>query len=223
MSPGTRAAARPADASAAARRRLLAQLPQQGVTDPQVLAALDRIAREQFVDEAFRSRAYENTALPIGHAQTISQPAVVGLMTQALFEGGARPRRVLEIGTGSGYQTAVLAALVETVFTVERLRPLTELARQRLQRLGFRNIHFGYADGSLGWAPYAPYDGIVVTAAAREIPQSLLEQLAPGGRLVVPVGPAGSQLLQCVERGPSGPVSRTLASVSFVPLLTGKA
>jgi protein-L-isoaspartate(D-aspartate) O-methyltransferase len=131
---------------------------------------------------------------------------------------------VLEVGTGSGYQTAVMAALVETVFTVERIRALTESARTRLAAMGVRNVHFGYADGTLGWSPYAPYDGIVVTAGGSEIPQALVDQLAPGGRLVIPVGPTGAQSLRLIERSPGGiTVERDLGAVTFVPLLTGKA
>lgn len=206
------------------RARLVDELRKAGVTDERVLAVIGRIARHEFVEEALASEAYKNRPLPIGHAQTISQPYIVGLMTQAVLgERTKKLPRVLEIGTGSGYQTAVLAELVETVFTVERLRPLTESARTRLQRLGYRNVHFGYADGMRGWAPYAPYDGIVVTAAAAEIPPALKEQLAVGGRLVIPVGPPGAQELQLVERDAQGYSERRLANVSFVPLLSGKA
>lgn len=205
----------------AVREGLIRELRLQGIRDERVLEAMARVERHQFVEEAFRGDAYKNRALPIGHAQTISQPWIVALMTEAVLGGGS-PRRVLEVGTGSGYQTAVLSALVETVFTVERIRALTESARTRLATLGFRNIHFGYADGTLGWTPYAPFDGIVVTAGGNEIPQALIDQLAPGGRLVIPVGPQGAQSLQRVERTARGVVHKDLGAVSFVPLLTGK-
>lgn len=208
--------------SSRVREALIQDLRQQGIGDERVLDAMSRIERHQFVEEAFKGEAYKNRALPIGHAQTISQPSTVALMTQAVL-GGGTPKRVLEVGTGSGYQTAVLAALVETVFTVERIRALTESARTRLAALGIRNVHFGYADGMLGWSPYAPYDGIVVTAGGGEIPPALVEQLAPGGRLVIPVGPPGAQVLKLVERTPGGrTVERDLGPVTFVPLLPGK-
>lgn len=205
----------------AARARLLDEMRQAGVSDPAVLAAIAKVPREQFVDDALKNRAYENNALPIGHAQTISQPVVVAFMTQALTKG-RKFDRVLEIGTGSGYQTAVLAELVDTVFTVERIKPLSELARQRLSALRYRNVHFGYADGMKGWLPYAPYQGIVVTAGAESVPPALIEQLAPGGRLVIPVGPPGRQSLKLVERRGASVREQDLGWVSFVPLLAGK-
>lgn len=209
--------------SASVRARLVDELRHQGISDERVLAAISRIARHEFVEEALSSEAYKNRSLPIGHAQTISQPYIVALMTQAALDGAARPARVLEIGTGSGYQTAVLAELVEVVFTVERLRPLTEMARTRLQRLGYRNVHFGYADGMLGWTPYAPYDAIVVTAAAAEVPAGLAEQLAIGGRLVIPVGTISRQQLKLIRRTSKGFEETVLAPVTFVPLLSGLA
>ena len=203
------------------RAGLIEQLRGEGISDARVLAALEKIPRDQFVDEALKNRAYENSALPIGHAQTISQPAVVALMTQALLDGKKR-KRVLEVGTGSGYQTAVLAELVETVFTLERIKPLSETARKRISALGYHNVHFGYADGMKGWATYAPYDGIIVTAGASEIPPALAEQLAVGGRMLIPVGPQGRQFLRLVQRNAKGLVEHDLAAVSFVPLLAGK-
>lgn len=205
----------------AAQARLIEDLKQQGITEPAVLAALAKVPREAFVDDALKRRAYENNALPIGHAQTISQPLVVAHMTQALTRA-RKLDRVLEIGTGSGYQTAVLAELVGTVFTVERIKPLSELARTRLSGLGYRNIHFGYADGMRGWLPYAPYEGILVTAGAEQIPPALVEQLGPGGRLIIPVGPQGRQSLKLVERRGSSVREEDLGWVSFVPLLPGK-
>jgi len=206
----------------AARARLLDEIRQAGVSDPAVLAAITKVPREKFVDDALKNRAYENNALPIGHAQTISQPVTVAFMTQALTHG-RRFDRVLEVGTGSGYQTAVLAELIGTVFTVERIKPLSELARTRLSGLGYRNVHFGYADGMNGWLPYAPYQGIIVTAGAEHVPPALVEQLGPGGRLVIPVGPTGRQSLKLIERRGASVREQDLGWVSFVPLLSGKA
>lgn len=193
------------------------------IKDEKVLAAMAKVPRHEFVDEALKTRAYENNALPIGHAQTISQPHIVALMTETLLNG-KRPKRVLEVGTGSGYQTAVLAELVDVVFTVERIKPLSEVARKRLTALGYRNVHFGYADGMQGWIPYAPYDGILVTAGAESVPQALLDQLDRGGRLVIPVGPLrGGQTLRVIERRLGGGYKeQDIAAVSFVPLLSGK-
>ena len=209
--------------SSRVRENLIQELRQQGIHDERVLEVMTKIERHQFVEEALKSEAYKNRALPIGHAQTISQPYIVALMTQAVMGGATPTKRVLEVGTGSGYQTAVLAALVETVFTVERIRALTESARLRLASMNIRNVHFGYADGTLGWPPYAPYDGIVVTAGGTEIPQALIDQLAPGGRLVIPVGPTGAQSLRLIERTMRGTtVEQDLGGVTFVPLLTGK-
>lgn len=201
--------------------RLLEELKSQGVTDAAVLAAMNKVPREHFVDDALKKRAYENNALPIGHAQTISQPLVVAFMTQALTRA-RKLDRVLEIGTGSGYQTAVLAELVGTVFTVERIKPLSETARTRLSGLGYRNVHFGYADGIKGWLPYAPYNGILVTAGTETVPPALIEQLGPGGRLVIPVGPQGRQSLKLFERRGANLREEDLGWVSFVPLLGGK-
>ncbi len=208
--------------SASVRARLVEELRGQGIHDEGVLAAIGKVARHEFVEEALSSEAYKNRSLPIGHAQTISQPYIVALMTQAAL-AGTRLKRVLEVGTGSGYQTAVLAELVEVVFTVERLRPLTEAARGRLQHLGYRNVHFGYVDGMQGWGPYAPYDAIVVTAAAAEVPCGLTDQLAPGGRLVMPVGVGGAQQLKLIRRATTGLETSVLAPVIFVPLLAGLA
>jgi protein-L-isoaspartate(D-aspartate) O-methyltransferase len=207
--------------SPASRARLIAELRGDGITDERVLAALAKVPRHEFVEEAWRAEAYKNRPLPIGQAQTISQPYIVALMTQLLLERGPR-RRVLEIGTGSGYQTAVLAELVASVFTVERIKSLSEQARTRLRQLGYRNVHFGYADGTQGWAAHAPYDGILVTAAAEQVPQALLEQLDRGGRLVIPVGPPHHQMLRVVDRN-GRYETREVAAVSFVPLLEGRA
>jgi protein-L-isoaspartate(D-aspartate) O-methyltransferase len=213
--------------SPASRARLIAELKREGISDERVLEALRKIPRHEFVEEAWRGEAYKNKPLPIGQAQTISQPYIVALMTQLLLENtatGVPRKKVLEIGTGSGYQTAVLAELVPNVFSVERLKSLSEQARIRLSGLGYRNIHFGYADGSLGWAAHGPYDGIVVTAAALEVPRSLLEQMERGGRLVMPVGPPAQQSLRVIDRVLARKwQSRDVAGVSFVPLLEGRA
>lgn len=206
----------------ATRDKLIEELRRAGIRDEKVLAALTKIPRHEFVDQGWVGRAYENNALPIGHAQTISQPYVVALMTAVLLNG-QRLKKVLEIGTGSGYQTAVLAELVDTVFTVERIKALTEIARPRLSRLGYRNVHFGYADGMSGWLPYAPYEGIIVTAAAESVPAVLLEQLAPGGRLVIPVGTPGYQTLKLFEKQSHRCRETDLGGVSFVPLLAGRS
>ena len=202
------------------KMQFLFALRSRGVTDKRVLMAMEKIDRGPFVRGHFATRAYEDMPLPIACGQTISQPSVVGLMTQALR---VTPRdKVLEVGTGSGYQTAVLAQLCETVFTVERVRALSEHARIRLSSMGLRNVHFGYADGSLGWLPYAPYDGILVTAASAEVPEALLTQLAPHGRLVIPVGAPGQQVLRVVDRRITRYSVQDIAQVSFVPLLGGK-
>jgi len=226
--------------SAATRARLIAELRTAGIHDERVLQALLKVPRHQFVDEAWRGQAYKNKPLPIGQSQTISQPYIVALMTELLLDpaasGGVPRRRILEVGTGSGYQTAVLSELVKEVFSVERLKDLSMLARQRLGDLGYRNIHFGYADGTAGWAAHAPYDGIIVTAAATEVPPKLLEQLDVAGRLVIPVesgtgasrrGAAAArpegQVLRVIDRRQGSWQSRDVAAVSFVPLLEGKA
>lgn len=208
--------------SKASRERLLDELRLNGISDARVLDAMAAVPRHEFVEQTWQSEAYQNKPLPIGLSQTISQPYVVALMTQLLLEDGPR-RRVLEIGTGSGYQTAVLARVVEIVYSVERLKALSETARARLRALQVRNVHFAYADGSVGWAAHAPYDGILVTAAALEVPAALLEQLAPGGRLVIPAGPPQAQTLRVIDHGARGYVQRDVAEVSFVPLLEGRA
>lgn len=200
------------------RDRLIQRLREEGIRDERVLEAIRNVPRHVFVDEALASRAYEDTALPIGHGQTISQPYIVARMTQALIAGG-RPKKVLEVGTGSGYQTAVLAGLVDEIYSVERLEPLMKLARKRLREIGCRNVHIKLSDGSWGWKEHAPYDGIIVTAAPAEVPPSLLEQLAPGGRLVIPVGGPAMQELLLVQHTDKGLIQERLDLVNFVPLV----
>lgn len=202
------------------RDRLVQRLREEGIGSVAVLQALASTPRHLFVDEALASRAYEDTALPIGYGQTISQPYIVARMTEALLEEGV-PEQVLEVGTGCGYQTAVLAGLVPKVYTVERISTLLEQARRRLRSLGLRNIRFRHGDGTAGWPENGPYDGILVTAAPEEIPPVLLGQLAEGGRMVIPAGPQGAQQLVVVTRRAEGYESRTLAAVSFVPARGG--
>ena len=190
------------------------------IRDERVLSAMLALPRHLFVDEALATRAYEDTALPIGRGQTISQPWVVARMTEALLEGGV-PRKVLEIGTGSGYQAAVLAQLVDTVYTVERIDELQRSARRRFRKLGIENVKCRYDDGRIGWAEHAPFDAIIVTAAAAAMEPALLEQLAPGGALVAPVGGSSGQQLLRLRRGDDGVQQEVLGAVVFVPLLGG--
>ena len=207
--------------SARTRDRLVNRLKDQGIASPQVLERIRKVPRHLFVDEALASRAYEDTALPIGYGQTISQPYVVARMTEALLAAMSGDR-VLEIGTGCGYQTAVLAPLVKQVFSVERLRELSTRAKQRLRQLDIYNVQYRYGDGWEGWSKYAPYDGIIVAAAAPELPEKLLEQLAPRGVLIMPVGPPGRQELAQVTRQEDHYAHVSLGAVSFVPLVHGK-
>lgn len=202
------------------RERLIQRLCEEGLSDTRVLEVIRRTPRHLFVDEALAHRAYEDTALPIGHNQTISQPFMVARMSELLLADGPLDK-VLEIGTGSGYQTAVLAQLVERVFSVERIQSLQDRAKERLAELQLRNVVFRWGDGWQGWPALAPYNGIIVTAAASEVPRALLEQLAPGGRLVLPVGNgAGQQLVLIVNEG-SHFSRQLLDPVRFVPLLGG--
>lgn len=204
------------------RVRLINRLREEGITDESVLEVILNTPRHLFVDEALANRAYEDTALPIGFNQTLSQPYIVARMTEALLAAGSKPmNRVLEVGTGSGYQTAILAQLVTQVFSVERILPLQEQARERMQTLGFRNIKMKHADGGMGWSQKAPFDGIIVTAAPEQIPQDLIEQLAPGGVMVIPVGPDQQQDLVLITRQGDGYTQRVLEPVRFVPLLGG--
>jgi protein-L-isoaspartate(D-aspartate) O-methyltransferase len=206
--------------SARTRERLVQRLREQGITDPYVLDQIRNVPRHLFVDEALATRAYEDTALPIGQGQTISQPYIVARMTEALLQGPAL-RKVLEVGTGCGYQTAVLAPLVKVVYSIERIASLFERARTRLRELELQNVHLRHGDGFQGWAAHAPFDGVLLTAAPLAIPEALLEQMAPGGRLIAPVGPEGNQELIRITRRSDGLHSETLGLVSFVPLLKG--
>jgi len=206
--------------SARTRDRLVARLRAHGIRSEAVLNQIRNVPRHLFVDEALASRAYEDTALPIGHGQTISQPYVVARMTEALLEG-LEGGRILEIGTGCGYQTAVLAPLVNKIYSVERIPELLRKTRQRLRELDIYNVQFRPGDGWEGWPKYAPYDGIIVAAAAHVVPEKLLEQLAPGGRLVMPVGAPGYQELTLVMRRDDHFEQSSLGGVSFVPLVQG--
>lgn len=202
------------------RDRLVQRLRESGITDPRILDLIRNTPRHVFVDEALATRAYEDTALPIGQGQTISQPYVVARMTAALIPEG-KPDRVLEIGSGCGYQTAILAQLAKKVFTVEIIEDLLDRARQRFRKLGLRNIRTKLADGNLGWQQHAPYDAIIVTAAPVEIPQSLVDQLKDGGRMVIPVGNQGTQELLLGIKESNKLVTSRLDMVSFVPLVRG--
>ena len=202
------------------RERLVQRLADTGIADRRVLQVLRDLPRHLFVDEALASRAYEDSSLPIGHGQTISQPYMVARMTEALL--AARPlSTVLEIGTGSGYQTAVLAALVRRVYSIERIAALWQRAEQRLRTLKLRNVRLRHADGALGWAEYAPFDGILITAAANGVPRLLAEQLAPGGRMVLPIDRGQGQVLVRLTRIRVGFKHEVLEPVTFVPLLGG--
>jgi protein-L-isoaspartate(D-aspartate) O-methyltransferase len=204
-----------------ARDRLIERLRAEGIRDERVLAAMRELPRHVFVDEALASRAYEDTALPIGHGQTISQPWVVARMTEALFEHGT-PKKVLEVGTGSGYQGALLALMGLEVFTVERIDPLLREARRRFRQLGL-TLRTRHDDGRLGWPDAAPFDAIVVTAGAAALVPALLDQLAPGGTLVAPVGGAAQQRLLRVRKDAEGNThSDDLGAVVFVPLVPGR-
>ncbi|MEM7080156.1 MAG: protein-L-isoaspartate(D-aspartate) O-methyltransferase [Pseudomonadota bacterium] len=200
------------------RDRLVAALQGEGITDHRVLDTLRAVPRHIFIDEALAHRAYENTALPIGFGQTISQPYIVALMTQLLLAD--RPSKVLEVGTGCGYQTSVLAKMVRRVFTIERVAELVPYAAARFKALGLNNVIAKLGDGYEGWPVHEPFDAILVTAAASEVPAALLEQLAVGGRLVVPVGD-DSQHLRLIERTADGFNESSHGAVRFVPMLHG--
>ncbi|RAU17147.1 protein-L-isoaspartate(D-aspartate) O-methyltransferase [Nitrincola tibetensis] len=202
------------------RERMISRLREQGIKDERVLEVLLATPRHLFLDEALAHRAYEDTALPIGFNQTISQPYIVARMTEILLAAGPL-KKVLEVGTGSGYQTAVLASLVHQVCSVERIRPLQDRARQKLQRLKLFNVMMRHSDGGMGWPEQGPFDGILVTAAPEEVPEELLEQLAIDGRLVIPVGGNRQQLKLVIRKEERVFETRVLEDVNFVPLLSG--
>ena len=202
------------------RERLIQRLRDEGIVNQKVLEVIRRTPRHLFVDEALAHRAYEDTALPIGNNQTISQPYMVARMSELLLEDGPLDK-VMEIGTGSGYQTAVLSQLVERIFSVERIKVLQDRAKERLLELNLRNLVFRWGDGWEGWPALAPYTGIIVTAVATDVPQALLDQLAPGGRLVIPVGAGEVQQLMLIVREEHGFARRVIGNVRFVPLLNG--
>ncbi len=203
------------------RDRLISRLESEGIKSLEVLDAMRATPRHIFVDEALASRAYEDTALPIGYSQTISQPYIVAKMSEVLLLSGSLSK-VLEIGTGSGYQAAILARLVKEVYSVERIEPLIRQARARFQELKLRNIRLQFDDGISGWPEYGPYDGIIATAAPQEVPMSLLEQLTLGGRLIIPIGKQGVQNLMLYTRTEEGVEEEFIEQVSFVPMLSGQ-
>jgi protein-L-isoaspartate(D-aspartate) O-methyltransferase len=200
--------------------RLVMELRKSGVTDTRVLSAIERVPREEFTPPSFRDQAYEDTALPIGHGQTLSQPTVVGLMSQALELG---PRmKVLEVGTGSGYQAAILAQLCRRVYTIERHKPLLDESEARLKKLRLHNITTRFGDGWLGWPEQAPFDRIIVTAAPPDVPQTLMDQLAPDGIIVLPLGSEKrSQRLVRIRKTESGLMQEDIGAVRFVPMVKG--
>lgn len=207
--------------SSRVRERLVKRLKERGIQNNAVLDAIRHTPRHLFVDEALSHRVYEDVALPIGFNQTISQPYIVARMTEILLGGGPL-HNVLEIGTGSGYQASVLARLVAKVYSVERIKPLQNRARQLLQQLRQYNVSFKHADGAMGWSANAPYDGIIVTAAPESIPEELLMQLKVGGRMVIPVGDKNEQVLHLIVRTEKGYEDHNVERVRFVPLISGE-
>lgn len=203
------------------RDRLIQRLQEQNIQDLRVLEVIRNTPRHIFVDEALASRAYEDTALPIGHGQTISQPYTVARMTETLLTDDI-PKKVLEVGTGSGYQTAILAQLIDEVFSVERIAPLLASARKRFRVLKLKNVRCKHSDGNWGWQEQAPFDAIIVTAATEEVPPELTRQLAEGGRMIIPLGSRDAQSLCLVTRTEEEFTQQELEWVSFVPLLGGE-
>ncbi|MGZ5054003.1 MAG: protein-L-isoaspartate(D-aspartate) O-methyltransferase [Methylobacter sp.] len=204
------------------RERMIKRLMEQGIQSSRILDAMRNTPRHIFMDEALASRAYEDTALPIGYNQTISQPYIVAKMTELLLTPSGRLNKVLEIGTGCGYQTAILAQLVDHVYSVERIGPLLKKAKDRLWDLKFKNVSYLHSDGGWGWPDHAAYNGILVAAAPLEIPEMLLQQMAIGGVMVIPVGKGGNQQLQRITRMESGYAVEKLEPVAFVPFLSGR-
>jgi protein-L-isoaspartate(D-aspartate) O-methyltransferase len=204
------------------RERMIKRLSEQGIHNKKILEIMRDTPRHIFMDEALSSRAYEDTALPIGYNQTISQPYIVAKMTELLLGSSGHLGKVLEIGTGCGYQTAILAQLVDHVYSIERILPLQKKAKSHLWDLKLKNISYLYNDGNQGWPDYALFDGIIASAAPAEIPPILLQQLAIGGVMVIPIGISGQQILQRVTRTESGFNIEELEDVTFVPFLSGK-
>ncbi len=202
------------------RNRLVSRLKDQGITSNDVLEQILNVPRHLFVDEALSTRAYEDTALPIGMGQTISQPYIVAKMTEAIFQNNKR-NKILEIGTGCGYQTAVLSPFYKKIYSVERIPEILRKTKKRLRNLNIYNVNFRLGDGWEGWSKYAPYDGIIVSAAANEVPKNLLKQLIDGGVLVIPIGATGKQELQLIEKNDKIFKYTSLGYVSFVPLVKG--
>jgi protein-L-isoaspartate(D-aspartate) O-methyltransferase len=208
--------------SARTRDRLIQRLLDQGVTNMRVIDVMRNTPRHLFLDEALAHRAYEDNALPIGHGQTLSQPYTVARMTEILLGAAGKLEKVLEVGTGSGYQTVVLAQLVPQVYSVERIKPLQDKARERIKQLGLTNVHLRHADGGFGWPEKGPYDGILSTAAPHSVPQELLKQLAPSGVLVIPLGGKAQQLHLIMREGDTDKfITRIIEPVNFVPLVSG--
>ena len=201
------------------RERLIQRLMDQGITRFEVLEAIRTVPRHLFVDEALAHRSYEDTALPIGYGQTLSQPYVVAKMSELALAQG-RPKKVLELGSGSGYQTAILASLVDEICAIERIKPLLERARKQLRALRVRNVRLRHGDGLDGWASEAPFDLVLGAAAPERLPTQLLEQLAPGGRPILPVGGEQQQLMM-VTATPEGYVEEVIEEVNFVPMVRG--
>jgi len=204
-----------------AQQLLIKELQVQGIKQPQVLEAIATIPRHLFIDELFRTCAYENVALPIDCQQTISQPYIVARMSELLLAKGHKLERVLEIGTGSAYQAAVLAKIATQVYSIERIKSLHDSAKQRLQNLGITNVHLLFGDGFEGWQEHAPYDGILITAAPHEVPEKLLDQLAMGGRMILPLEQNGQQITTVIDREEQGVVRHYFDPVRFVPMQSG--
>jgi len=207
--------------SSRTRARMVDRLRKQGITDEKVLEVIANTPRHIFVDDALESRSYDDMALPIGHNQTISQPYIVAKMTEILLENG-HLSKVLEIGTGCGYQTAILAPLVDKIYTVERIAPLVKKAKDNLWDLKLKNVSYLHSDGGWGWPEQAPFDGIIVAAAPEEVPETLLQQMAVGGVMLIPVGSKNQQQLYKITRTEKGYENEILEAVSFVPFLSGR-